>query len=108
MNHVLLASGILLVAAPGAAAPTVADVPAIARDAVARRLEEPPGNFRIAAIKPSSRTPGYVVCGTIDRRSTSGGTGTPERFFVIVPGDFAILDRDGKDLLENYWSLNHC
>lgn len=108
MNHILLSAGILLVAAPGAAAPTMADVPAIAREALARRLEAPLGNFHIAAIKPSSRTPGYVVCGTIKERSASGSEPTTERFFVIVPGDFAILDRDGKGLVDNYWSLNHC
>jgi hypothetical protein len=31
-----------------------------------------------------------------------------ERFFVVVPGSFALLDRDGSELIDRYWKLNGC
>lgn len=49
--------------------------------------------------------PGFVVCGRIE---TSPGMADGERFFVVIPGNFAILDQDGKGLVDTYWSANHC
>jgi hypothetical protein len=31
-----------------------------------------------------------------------------ERFFVVVPGSFALLERDGSELIDKYWKLNGC
>lgn len=105
MKHLVVAGSILLAAAPGEAVPTMADVPALARVAVARRVDVPASAIHILSAKPSERMPGFVVCGRVD---TSFGQDQSERFFVIIPGDFAILDRDGKGLVDTYWSANHC
>ena len=45
--------------------------------------------------------------GTVAEPTTDGGRRS-ERFFVIVPGTFAVLDRDGKDLVDLYWRQNRC
>jgi hypothetical protein len=110
VKHLLMAGGILLAAAPGEAVPTTADVPALAKAAVARRIDVPASAIHISTAKPSSKMPGFVVCGRIDGTRGEGGEQTPEaeRFFVIIPGDFAILDKDGKSLVDTYWSENHC
>ncbi|MGM4984593.1 hypothetical protein [Rhizobiales bacterium] len=110
MKHLLMAGGILLAAAPGEAVPTTADVPALAKAAVARRIDVPTSAIHILTAKPSSKMPGFVVCGRIDGTRGEGGEQAPEaeRFFVIIPGDFAILDKDGKSLIDTYWSENHC
>ncbi|KAA1184370.1 hypothetical protein FP026_02970 [Rhizobium tropici] len=110
MKLLVMAGSILLAAAPGDAVPTMGDVPELARAAVARRIDVPPSAIHILAAKPSERMPGFVVCG---RRGPSAGddAGSPnlgQRFFVIIPGDFAILDQDGKSLIDTYWSANHC
>ena len=110
MKHLVMAGSILLVAAPGDAVPTMADAPDLARAAVARRIDVPPAAIHILAAKPSERMPGFVVCGRIDP-SAGDDAGSPkigQRFFVIIPGDFAILDQDGKSLVDTYWSANHC
>ena len=100
----------MLAAAPGEAVPTMADVPALAKAAVARRIDVPASAIHILAAKPSSKMPGFVVCGRIDGAPAEGGgsAAEAERFFVIIPGDFAILDQDGKSLVDTYWSENHC
>jgi hypothetical protein len=94
---------VLLVAAPGE--PTVAerDVPDVAKAAVLRRLnaEEVP-SFRRIVVKPSAQMPGYVVCGEVEAAKAF------ERFFVVVPGSFALLERDGNALIDKYWRLNGC
>jgi hypothetical protein len=110
VKHLVMAGSILLAAAPGEALPTMADVPALAKAAVARRIEVPPSAIHILAAKPSERMPGFVVCGRVDSLSDGeGGDGNGgQRFFVIVPGDFAILDQDDKGLVDTYWSANHC
>lgn len=105
LKHLVVAGSIVLAAAPGEAVPTMADVPALARAAVARRIDAPASAIHILSAKPSERMPGFVVCGRVD---TSSVAGDGERFFVIIPGDFAILDQDGKSLVDNYWSANHC
>ena len=110
MQHLVIAGSILLAAAPGEALPTMADVPALAKAAVARRIEVPPSAIHILAAKPSERMPGFVVCGRVDAASANGTAGAEsgERFFVVIPGNFAILDQDGKGLVDSYWAANHC
>lgn len=105
MIHLVVAGSVFLAAAPGEAIPTMADVPALAKAAVERRVEVPASAIHILSAKPSERMPGFVVCGRID---SSAGGGDGERFFVVVPGDFAILDQDGKSLVDTYWAANHC
>lgn len=109
MKQVLISASLVLAAAPGEPLPILDNVPSLAKAAVARRLQSPPNNFHISNIKPSARMSGFVVCGTTDVKSATGGSAaSKERFFVIVPGDFAILDRDGSNLIDTYWSLNQC
>ncbi|WP_246704279.1 hypothetical protein [Rhizobium sp. P38BS-XIX] len=100
----------MLAAAPGEALPTMADVTALATAAVRRRIDVPPSAVHILSAKSSERMPGFVVCGRVDINSHLAGEGDRhgERFFVVVPGDFAILDQDGKALVDTYWSANHC
>ncbi|WP_246662794.1 hypothetical protein [Rhizobium sp. P44RR-XXIV] len=105
LKHLVVAGSVLLAAAPGEALPTMADVPALAKAAVERRVEVPASAIHILAAKPSERMPGFVVCGRVDTPST-GDDG--QRFFVIIPGNFAVLDQDGRSLVDSYWSANHC
>lgn len=100
----------MLAAAPGEAVPTMADVPALAKAAVTRRIDVPASAIHILAAKPSERMPGFVVCGRVDAPSRAGSEAADdgERFFVVIPGDFAVLDQDGKSLVDSYWSANHC
>ncbi|GAJ91885.1 hypothetical protein MOV66_09880 [Agrobacterium sp. SHOUNA12C] len=106
MNHLFVTGGILLAAAPGAAIPTMDDVPALAAAAIVRRIDVPMSAIHISSTKPSTKMPGFVVCGIIDEQSAGGDKN--ERFFVVIPGDFAILDRDGQKLVDTYWSANQC
>lgn len=110
MKHLVMSGSILLAAAPGQALPTIADVPELAKAAVARRIDVPPSAIHILSAKPSERTPGFVVCGRIDAASDQdeGNAQAGQRFFVIIPGNFAVLDQDGKALVDTYWSSNHC
>jgi hypothetical protein len=48
-----------------------------------------------------------VVCGEVAGRQPAEAERF-ERFFVVVPGSFALLDRDGSELIDKYWSLNGC
>jgi hypothetical protein len=48
-----------------------------------------------------------VVCGEVAGRQSVDAGGF-ERFFVVVPGAFALLDRDGSELIDKYWNLNGC
>jgi hypothetical protein len=99
---------ILLVAAPGEPPVAERDVPDVAKAAVIRRLDQNvPPNFRRIVVKLSERMPGYVVCGEVAGHESSD-TGPFERFFVVVPGSFALLDRDGNALIDKYWKLNGC
>jgi hypothetical protein len=100
---VLATSAIVLVAAPGEPPVAERDVPDVARAAVLRRLDaNVVPSFRRVVVKPSTQMPGYVVCGEVE------GAKAFERFFVVVPGSFALLDRDGNALIDKYWRLNGC
>lgn len=99
---------ILLVAAPGEPPVAEHDVPGVAKAAVIRRLDKNVWpNFLGLVVRPSERMPGYVVCGEVADR-LAADPGRFERFFVIVPGSFALLDRDGSELVDKYWELNGC
>ena len=99
---------ILLVAAPGEPNVAERDVPDVAKAAVFRRLEANVApSFRRVVVKVSARMPGYVVCGEVSGPQ-SADTGKFERFFVVIPGSFALLDRDGNELIDKYWKLNGC
>ncbi|HEY6259494.1 MAG TPA: hypothetical protein VIY51_27250 [Xanthobacteraceae bacterium] len=99
---------VLLVAAPGEPPVAERDVPDVAKTAVIRRLEaDASPSFRHVVVKPSAHMPGYVVCGEVSAQQ-GPEAGRPERFFVVVPGSFALLDRDGNGLIDKYWKLNGC
>ena len=102
------AAVIVLVAAPGEPPVAERDVPDVAKAAVIRRLDQNVlPNFRRIVVKLSERMPGYVVCGEVSGRQSVDAGGF-ERFFVVVPGTFALLDRDGSELIDKYWNLNGC
>ena len=99
---------VLLVAAPGEPPVAERDVPDVAKAAVIRRLDKNVlPSFRRIVVKLSERMPGYVVCGEVSGRPAAEA-GRFERFFVVVPGSFALLDRDGDALVDKYWRLNGC
>jgi hypothetical protein len=99
---------VLLVAAPGEAPVPTPNVPDVAKVSVTRRLDKKASpSFRRIVVKPSERMPGYVVCGEVSEWPTPDGERF-ERFFVVVPGSFALLDRDGNELVDKYWRLNGC
>lgn len=99
---------VLLVAAPGEQPVAQGDVPKVAKAAVVRRLDaDAVPSFRGVVVKPSAHMPGYVVCGEVSGRSAAEGSAF-ERFFAVVPGSFALLDRDGSALVDKYWKLNGC
>jgi hypothetical protein len=84
------------------------DVPGVAKAAVIRRLDKDVlPNFRRIVVKLSERMPGYVVWGEVSGPQTAE-MGPFERFVVVVPGGFALLDRDGSGLIDKYWNLNGC
>jgi hypothetical protein len=98
----------LLVAAPGELPVAESDIPDIAKTAVIRRLDTTTApSFRRIVVKPSTHMPGYVVCGEVSALQAAKGS-TFERFFAVVPGSFALLDRDGNALVDKYWKLNGC
>jgi hypothetical protein len=94
---VLAGSAIVsMVAAPGEPPVAERDVPDVAKAAVLRRLDADvmPG-FRGLVVNPSAQMPGYVVCGEVGVAKA----GAFERFFVVVPGSSAVLERDGNALI---------
>ncbi len=92
---------VLLVAAPGEPPIAAPDVSDVAKAAVIRRLEPTDfPSFRGIVVMPSERMPGYVVCGEVSGRQPEDPERF-ERFFVVVPGSFALLDRDGSALIDN-------
>lgn len=98
----------LLVAAPGEPPVAPHDVPDVAKTAVIRRLDKNVlPSFRRIVVRLSERMPGYVVCGEVAEQQ-GAEPGPFQRFFVVVPGSFALLDRDGSDLIDKYWDLNKC
>lgn len=102
------ASLVVRVSAPGEVPPAYDDVPAIAQAAIARRIGSPNVDLQDLQVKPSGTMPGFVACGMAVEGATAAQRGRRERFFVVVPGSFAILERDGKELLDHYWSVNRC
>lgn len=105
----LFAVGLLVHAsAPGEVPPSYEDVPAIARAAIARRIASENVDLQDLQVKPSDTMPGFVACGIAVEGATASQRGRRERFFVVVPGSFAILERDGKELVDHYWSVNRC
>jgi hypothetical protein len=99
---------VVLAAAPGEPSVSERDVPDVVKAAVIRRLDKDVlPIFRGIVVKHSDRMPGYVVCGEVSGRQTAE-VGRFERFFVVVPGSFALLDRDGSELIDKYWKLNGC
>jgi hypothetical protein len=99
---------VLLVAAPGEPPVAERDVPDAAKAAVIRRLDKNVlPSFRRIVVKASERMPGYVVCGEVAGRPSAEAERF-ERFFVVVPGSFALLDRDGNALVDKYWRMNGC
>jgi hypothetical protein len=99
---------VVLVAAPGEPPVAARDVPDVAKAAVIRRLDKKAfPNFRRIVVKLSGHMPGYAVCGEVSEWRSAEAEPF-ERFFVVVPGSFALLDRDGSDLIDKYWKLNGC
>ena len=99
---------VLLVAAPGEPPVAAGDVPEVAKAAVIRRLDaDAAPSFRHVVVKASTHMPGYVVCGEVSVRPAGEGSAF-ERFFAVVPGSFALLDRDGNALVDKYWKSNGC
>jgi hypothetical protein len=99
---------VLLVAAPGEPPVAAGVVPEVARAAVIRRLDaDAAPSFRHVVVKASTHMPGYVVCGEVSARPRAEERAF-ERFFAVVPGSFALLDRDGSALVDKYWKLNGC
>jgi hypothetical protein len=99
---------VLLMAAPGEPPVAERNAPEVAKSAVVRRLDKNVSpSFRRIVVKPSERMPGYVVCGEVSE-GPAAEVGRFERFFVVVPGSFALLDRDGNELIDKYWKLNGC
>lgn len=95
---------IVLAAAPGESPVTQAEVPIVAQQAVERRLrDDGPLRFGQMTVRPSRAMPGYAVCGKVTLRG-----GQTERFYVVIPGSFAVLERDGAGLVARYWGLNGC
>lgn len=108
MNLFAIAPALLmLTAAPGEPLPQQGDVPSRVDTALARRL----GPEFVAAegekIAPSGGLPGFVACGRVVEREPDAQRRT-ERFFAVVPGNFAILDRDGGGLVDIYWKRYGC
>jgi len=99
---------VVLVAAPGEQPVAQGDIPEVAKAAVIRRLDtDATPSFRRIVVKPSTHMPGLVVCGEVSARTPAEGSAF-ERFFAVVPGSFALLDRDGNALVDKYWKLNGC
>ena len=108
MNIFAIAPALLmLTAAPGEPLPQQSEVPSRVDSALARRL----GSEFVAAegekIAPSGGLPGFVACGRVVERDPDAQRRT-ERFFAVVPGNFAILDRDGGGLVDIYWKRYGC
>ncbi len=99
---ILTALQITLAAAPGEAPATRDDIPRLTQEALNRRLG-PAARMSDLRIRPSRRMPGFAVCGRVAASGKSA-----QRFFVVIPGTFAVLDDDDRELVSKYWSLNDC
>lgn len=98
---------LILTAAPGEPLPQQRDVAARVDNALARRLGAELATVDVEKIAPSADLPGFVACGRVSENAQGAGRRT-ERFFAVVPGNFAILDRDGDSLLDVYWKRYGC
>lgn len=108
MRLLALAPAVLiLTAAPGEPLPQQQDVAARVDKALSRRLGSEFAAVDAEKIAPSADLPGFVACGRVSENEQGAGRRT-ERFFAVVPGNFAILDRDGDSLLDLYWKRYGC
>lgn len=98
---------IILTAAPGEPLPEQRDVAARVDTALARRLGDELAAVEVEKVAPSADLPGFVACGRVSENEQGAGRRT-ERFFAVVPGNFAILDRDGNALVDVYWKRYGC
>ncbi len=108
MNVFTIASALLLLAAaPGEPLPEQRDVAGRVETALARRLGSEFAAVDAEKIAPSGDLPGFVACGHVSENASRSERRT-ERFFAVVPGNFAILDRDGSSLVDAYWKRYGC
>lgn len=98
---------LILTSAPGEPLPEQRDVAARVDAALARRLGDTLFAVDVEKVAPSTELPGFVACGRVMENEQGDGRRS-ERFFAVVPGNFAILDRDGESLLEGYWKRYGC
>ena len=98
---------LILAAAPGEPLPTKAEVPERVGQALARRLGDELVSVHLDKVLPSQDLPGFVACGRATEKRGDQAE-TTERFFVVVPGSFAVLDRDGTSLVDLYWTRYGC
>ncbi len=98
---------LILTAAPGEPLPQQRDVAERVSKALSRRLGPEFEAVSAEKIAPSADLPGFIACGRVSEKDEGGGRRT-ERFFAVVPGNFAILDRDGDSLLNAYWKRYGC
>lgn len=103
----IAAALLMLTAAPGEPLPEERDVPARVDTALAHRLGAELAAVRVEKIAPSTDLPGFVACGRVSE-DEQGSAQKTERFFAVVPGNFAILDRDGGNLVDVYWKRYGC
>lgn len=98
---------LVLTAAPGEPLPEQRDVAARVDSALSRRLGPEFASVETEKIATSGDLPGFVVCGRVFENEMGAARRT-ERFFAVVPGSFAILDRDGGNLVDLYWKRYGC
>ncbi len=98
---------LILAAAPGEPLPEQRDVPARVDTALSHRLGAEFAAVKAEKIEQSGDLPGFVACGQVSENEQGTALKT-ERFFVVVPGNFAILDRDGGGLVDLYWKRYGC
>ncbi|HWU64131.1 MAG TPA: hypothetical protein VN112_19105 [Ensifer sp.] len=98
---------LILAAAPGEPLPEQRDVVSRVDTALARRLGGELSAVQVEKVAPSADLPGFVACGRVSEKP-QGGVQKTERFFAVVPGNFAVLDRDGGNLVDVYWKRYGC
>jgi len=98
---------LILAAAPGEPLPEQRDVAARVDTALVRGLGDEFASVEVEKVAPSTDLPGFVACGRVSENEQGAGRRS-ERFFAVVPGNFAILDRDGNALIDVYWKRYGC
>jgi hypothetical protein len=107
-HYIVLVIGFFSISSPGDRPFVAADVPEIAMAAVRRRLEKNTfSTFRNIVVKNSNQMPGYIACGEVAITERPNRPVKYEKFFVVVPGSFAVLERDGPIFIR-YWLANGC